>query len=352
MKYSKFISALIIIAICFTFFSFSTAAVSLEERGSVTLTALDKETKEPISGATFRIYRFASAYIKNDSISYIYTDDFKNNGMDISNFSDAYFPIHLMIHSIINAVAFEEKATDSSGRLTFDNLPCGAYLIVPVEMKDGYLNPSPFIATVPMEDESQNKWIYNIDASPKIECDKNETNEKTYVSVKKIWQTTEKTPDDIKVSLIKDGEIADSVILSAANNWYYRWDELDKNHSWSVIETDVPMGYNVSYETSQMTVIITNTKTDTDDNTTTSSDNTTTDNTTNSNNTTTTDTSTTKPVNTTKPTGTTESTTKPEELIHTGQLNWPIPVFSILGLILFSIGWTMLNFGKKDEETV
>ena len=61
---------------------------------------------------------------------------------------------------------------------------------------------------------------------------------------------------------------------------------------------------------------------------------------------------TTKPVGTTKPTGTTESTTKPEELIKTGQLNWPVPIFTIAGLLLFSTGWAMLNLGKKEEEIV
>ena len=49
---------------------------------------------------------------------------------------------------------------------------------------------------------------------------------------------------------------------------------------------------------------------------------------------------------------TTESTTKPEELIKTGQLNWPVPIFTIVGLLLFSTGWAMLNLGKKEEEIV
>ena len=39
-------------------------------------------------------------------------------------------------------------------------------------------------------------------------------------------------------------------------------------------------------------------------------------------------------------------------LEQTGQLNWPVPVLSIAGLLLFSIGWAMLNLGKKEEETV
>ena len=96
-----------------------------------------------------------------------------------------------------------------------------------------------------------------------------------------------------------------------------------------------------------MTVIITNTADDYDEETTTSSDETTTSG------------DTTGPDDTTKPdgsttttSGTTQSTTKPEELIDTGQLNWPVPIFSIAGLVIFSAGWILLNFGKKDEETV
>ena len=49
---------------------------------------------------------------------------------------------------------------------------------------------------------------------------------------------------------------------------------------------------------------------------------------------------------TTKP----EDTTIPDELIETGQLNWPVPVFAIAGMLLFSIGWAVLNFGKKEIE--
>jgi hypothetical protein len=261
-----------------------------------------------------------------------------------------------MVYAAANAVGFEEKTSDYYGKVSFNNLQCGAYLVVPYGMKDGYLNPSPFIVTVPMKDTAQNKWVYNIDATPKIEADKDEPDVKTYISVKKIWETAEKIPDSIKVSLIKDGEIIDWVVLNAENNWYHKWDNIDKNHSWNVIETDVPSGYKASYITSQMTVIITNTDDDYEEETTTVPDETTTNETTNPEDTTTPDDTTkpdgtTNPAGTTKPTGATESTTKPEELIDTGQLNWPVPVFSVVGLILFSIGWAMLNFSKKDEET-
>ena len=343
----RVLSVFVMAVICFTLFSFSTTAVSEGSAGSITLTTLDKESKEPISGAVFRLYFFASGYTSSDGIAYTYNEDFKDNGMDMGDFSDEYLPIHLASYTEAKDIPYIEKASDVRGRVVFDNLATGAYLIVPVGIEDGYLNPKAFIVAVPMKDEAENKWIYNINATPKIESDKDDSDEKTYISVKKYWQSTEKTPDSITVTLIKDGIAIDSVVLSAKNNWYHRWDDLDKNHSWSVIERDVPKGYTVSYVTSQMTVVITNTADNYEEETTTTPEDTTKPD------------DTTKVDDTTKPDDgntttsvTTESTTKPEELIHTGQLNWPVPVFSIAGLLLFGIGWAMLNLGKKEEETV
>jgi len=42
---------------------------------------------------------------------------------------------------------------------------------------------------------------------------------------------------------------------------------------------------------------------------------------------------------------------KPPEptLPQTGQLNWPIPVLVVLGLVLFSTGW-ILRFGRKKDR--
>lgn len=376
----RILAMLLMTVMCFTLFSFGVSAVSVDRRGSITLTTLDKETKEPLSGATFRIYFFASAYTVGDSIAYVYTDDFKDNGMELSEASDAYFPVHLKSYAEAKSIPYTDKTTDAAGRVVFNNLPCGAYLVVPVGMDEGYLNPNPFIVKVPTEDESSGEWLYNVDATPKIESDK-ETDEKTYISVKKYWRSTEKTPDNVTVSLVKDGTVVDTVVLNATNNWYYRWNDLPKNHSWNVVEINVPEGYTVSYESSEMTVFITNTNEKFPEETTTKpgESTTVTEKTTSSDDTTkpgevtelttdttdvtegttvpggttvtSTDTTVTK-VTTTKSKGKTETTTKPEELIKTGQLNWPVPIFSIVGLLLFSTGWAMFNFGKKDEEEV
>lgn len=312
---------LIIVLIYISQLSLSTLAVSVEAKGSITLSTFSKESRVPISGAAFRLYRFASAQTDGEGIVFGYTEDFSSNGMDMGDFSDSYLPVHLAAYAESLSLEFAEKSTDETGSLSFVNLTVGAYLVVPVSIADEYLIPAPFIVCVPMKDETQNKWIYNVDASPKIEIDYDVTDEKTYISVQKLWEGTDTLPESITVALVKDGVVADTVELSAENNWYHKWEKLDVKHSWNVIEVNVPEGFKVSYEASQMTVIITNTAEEDE---------------------------TTVPEETTLP----DETTTGEELIDTGQLNWPVPTFAIAGLLIFSAGWILLNFDKKDEKTV
>lgn len=52
-----------------------------------------------------------------------------------------------------------------------------------------------------------------------------------------------------------------------------------------------------------------------------------------------------------EPEPTTPPPTKPHEptLPQTGQLNWPIPVLAVLGLLLFTAGWLM-RFGQRKAD--
>ena len=314
----KLLITLLVVALCFSSISVY-AAVDLDVKGCIKISALDRESETPIDRAAFRIYRFAEAIAVGDSVHFAYTADFADNGMDMGNFSDAYLPVHLTAYADTNALAYTEQAVDATGTVTFDQLPCGAYLIVPTSIADGYLIPSPFIVSIPTKDEKNDTWAYQIHATPKTTED-DTTTDTTSIAVKKQWRDNGTTPNSVTVSLIKDSVVVDTVSLNAQNNWYHKWEQLDKSHAWHVVETDVPAEYEVSYTSSQMTVIITNTRTD---NTT-----------------------------TTTPSNPTTSTTKPDQLVQTGQLNWPIPILLIVGLLLVSLGWALLNFGHKEEENV
>lgn len=322
---------------CLSAFSSAVSAI-INKEGSITLHVADANTGDIIEGASFRLYLFAAAYAKDNDIGYDYVIPYDDCNMDMGNLQDSYLPIHLTHFAQTHDLPYTIKSSDEQGAVVFENLVPGVYLIVPSGNIPNYYTPSPFVINIPLYDEENKNWVYDINATPKMRIyTSSDIADTTYISVKKLWDAQGEHPDSVTVSLLCDYREVEKVTLNESNNWHYRWDSLSSRHSWSVVESSVPDGYKVSYESSSNTVTIINsvdnpteeppvptTKPDTEPST--------------------------NPEGSTKPD--TEPTTKPEELIQTGQLNWPIPILAIAGLLLFSIGWAMLNFSKKDEDAV
>ncbi len=83
------------------------------------------------------------------------------------------------------------------------------------------------------------------------------------ITVRKIWKDDGVgRPASIRVNLLRDGEVYDTVTLSDRNNWSYSWDKLDYRYKWSVEEDEVPEGYVATYKknSSGWVTTITNTK--------------------------------------------------------------------------------------------
>ena len=70
--------------------------------------------------------------------------------------------------------------------------------------------------------------------------------EPTKVTVQKKWEGGTGV-DSVTVILKKDGEEFNRQTLNTDNNWTYTWDNLERGHSYSVEEVEVP-GYIASYE--------------------------------------------------------------------------------------------------------
>ncbi len=326
MKKKKLAECIVALIMIFTLYVFTfSPAVSavINKNGSITLHIADSATGKVIENASFRLYFFAAAYEKGNGVDFDYVVPYDDCNMDMDNLQDAYLPIHLTHFALTHNLPFTIKSSDKNGSIVFDNLVPGVYLIVPMGDIPDYFMPSPFVINIPVYSKENKHWVYDINATPKMQIYETEgTDRTTYISVKKLWETEGKHPESVTVSLLCDFREVEKVTLNESNSWRYRWDNLSSKHSWSVVESEIPDGYKVSYETSANTVTIINKNK--------------------------------SPAETTAPSESRpseEPTTKPEELIDTGQLNWPVPVFSITGLILFSIGWAILNLGKNDEET-
>lgn len=285
-----------------------------EEKGSITLNLTS--TDKPLENVSFRLYLIAKAYKNADGIRYELIAPYDNANIDISNLQDSALPLHLAYFAESHSLGYTELSTDEKGILVFEDLSQGLYLVVPSQ--NGEYTISPFVISVPDYDSKTKEWQYNIDATPKIpDIDFPGDGSETYISVVKKWEGNKLHPDSVIVVLLCDFQEYAQVQLSEYNNWHYRWDNLPKNHVWNVLEADVPDGYTVSYDSSSNTVTIINKSEGTHEE------------------------------GTTKPS---EGGTEEDKLVQTGQLNWPVPVCAIAGLLIFSMGWAVLNFGRKESE--
>lgn len=295
-----------------------TATALLNKNGSITLNLTDSENEKSLANVPFRLYFIANAYESGNGIRYELIPPFDEANVDTDDLQDSSLPVHLAHFAISENQPYTEKTTDEKGVLVFENLTPGLYLVVPLQNEEDRCIVSPFLVSVPNYDSKNGTWEYDIDASPKIlDGNGKEDGSETYISVVKKWDTEKAHPESITVVLLRDFQEYKKIELNAENNWHYRFDNLPENHIWNVVEENVPDGYTVYYETSSNTVTIIN-KSE-------------------------------KPQEegTTNPP---EEETEEDKLVQTGQLNWPVPVCAISGLLIFSIGWAVLNFGKKESE--
>lgn len=157
-----------------------------------------------------------------------------------------------------------------SGTLLFSDLRTGLYLGVGQRTgvstvgDDGretttYVTPEPFLVSLPHWQE-EDSWLYDVTVTPKFELSQEDS---VMRRVLKVWDDagyTDRRPSQIRVDLLRDGEVYDTVTLSAENNWRYVWENLDNRYQWRVSERSLS-GYRVSVSLRGVTFVITNTYT-------------------------------------------------------------------------------------------
>lgn len=246
----------------FTMAALSETPVLDETRtGSITISR-KTETDQQVAadGGIFRLFWVADIVMKNHNMSFVYTEDVENCGMPLEERNSELFATHLAVFAKQNGIPNTSLVMEGTS-VRFDNLPLGLYLILEEEDSQAYYPIAPFLVSIPYTDERGERWIYDVDASPKVDPRPDAPAQKE-LSVQKIWENQGAcVPDCIMVVLLKDGQEVERKELNNANNWAWTWEGLDGGFSWNVIEDPVPKGYAVSYQTEGQTVLITNTAT-------------------------------------------------------------------------------------------
>ena len=258
--------------------------------GSISVALVSQDGKSPMEGAELSIFYIATVEAdENGTLFYTYTDAFSDCGVELND-PELVKTLEAFVSG--KDIPAQKIITDSQGKAVCTDLPLGLYFVQQTGEVKGFALCTPFIVTVP--GITSDGYVYEINASPKTEVAR-----LTSLTIKKVWNTDASTEaaDRVTVQLLRNGNVVETAILNAQNNWQVTYADMPESDAYSIKEVDVPKGFTATYQQKGYVFTVTNTST----------------------------------------------------LIQTGQLMWPIPVLSICGMLLIAVGITLLQKKRKTN---
>ncbi|MGE9942087.1 hypothetical protein ACQRBH_10995 [Bariatricus sp. SGI.161] len=178
----RIISLLVMLTlICSMSMSVSAVEVpDLTRKGSITVTMhVKKDNKDVIvPGGTLTLYRVGEIYEDDGNYSFIPTGDFADCGETFEDIQSPELASRLAEYAKKNVKdKGETKKVSDKGVVTFKDWELGLYLLVQYEAAEGYNKANPFLVGLP--DVEGGKYIYKVDASPKVNIIGQDSGKKT-----------------------------------------------------------------------------------------------------------------------------------------------------------------------------
>lgn len=312
MKHCKRIVACMIccLLVCALMFPVPVAAESFDQTRTCELTIEFLHDGSPVAGVEFEVYRVG---------------DLSGNGEMTLTGAFQNYPVELNVETNAEYQAAADtlwgyvqrdglqadatQATDAEGVAKFAGLAAGVYLVIgqPCEADGGKYTCSPQLWTLPYRGNTADDWAYELKVTPKFEFVE-DTVEPVTVKVLKKWDDAgneKKRPASVKINLLCDGQVHDTVTLTADINWRYTWEDLEAGHEWTVVE-EISQDYTVTVTKEGITFVVKNSYVE---------------------------------PSTTEPTTTpTEPSSTEPKIPQTGMLWWPVPVLLVMGFVLVLLG--------------
>ena len=151
--------------------------------------------------------------------------------------------------------------SDNNGKATFNNLEVGVYLLLAVPFTSTAASGetymfSPSLVTLPSA--AGGKLQYAVNAVAKLE---KVVPKPAQYQVVKHWQdggNQTARPKAVKIQILRDEKLFQTIELNSANNWTYRWED-SEGHRWAVAEQLGNSPYTVRYEQVDKVFTVTNT---------------------------------------------------------------------------------------------
>lgn len=219
-----------------------------------------------VSDLSVKLYKIADV---SADFQYTLTAPFLPSGLILNGVqSNAEWNIlrsTLESYILANRVAEDiAAATDQTGQICFEGLSPGLYLAVPGFVRTKHqrcLFDSSLISLPGLNEDGSWQYQVAVKAKPEI-LPPIEPDDVIEFKILKLWKgdgNGSHRPRSIEVEIFRDGKSHETVILSAENQWVYRWTAKDDGAVWKVAEKNVPAGYTVTMEKRGATFVLTNT---------------------------------------------------------------------------------------------
>lgn len=226
-------------------------AYALEPNAEASLTLHYEKDGNAFPDQQIGIFRVAEAFSDG---SFALIAPFASYPVNIQNITkqEQWHTVAQTLNSYIVANQVKpdrEEKTDNTGTAFFSNLKTGLYFVreVIAENTAGTYVFNQFMVYVPTP-QTDGSYNYAVEAKPKCL----EFVPKTQYTVTKLWQdggNQGNRPDSVTVDIYKDGVLQQTKTLNADNNWSYSWSvSTEDKGKWTVAETSVPAGYQVSVQ--------------------------------------------------------------------------------------------------------
>lgn len=122
-----------------------------------------------VTSGEFTLYLVANVKQEDGNLSYTYTNGFENCGIELRDLNDGDLPKKLQ-GKIADKSWKNVQTVGKDGTVKFSGLKAGLYLVVNSRAARRYYKVNPFLVSAPMKQDGN--WIYEVDASPKMETAK------------------------------------------------------------------------------------------------------------------------------------------------------------------------------------
>ena len=140
----------------------------LSRKGSITITM--RQGEKAVPGGSLTLYRVGEVQEEDGNYRFVLTGDFTGCGVSLTDVQSAQLASRLAQYGKDHSLTGTTRECDSSGTVSYTGLTLGLYLLVQNRAASGYNKVDPFLVSVPMQEDGT--YVYDVDASPKVEVEK------------------------------------------------------------------------------------------------------------------------------------------------------------------------------------